>query len=225
MFLGLEDGTVDCFDLDRGIISPYRIRNLWFEQEALYRKSGAPGAPSARHIPMCTDIKIHPYDINLILIAHEGGISLYNVKQEHVVRTFQLIIPPGAIGGSSDPNDPSIFEDRRPKVNCLCFRPDGLMIAAGYSDGCIAFWSINDGEIPVTVRTIDRENASPLTGKSQPTLQSLRRFHRLNSQKESPYSDWRGVILPLAQVTILINRIRMTWPRTGVNWLFLVAYW
>ncbi|KAH9466929.1 hypothetical protein MJO28_000486 [Puccinia striiformis f. sp. tritici] len=158
MFLGLEDGTVDCFDLDRGIISPYRIRNLWFEQEALYRKSGAPGAPSARHIPMCTDIKIHPYDINLILIAHEGGISLYNVKQEHVVRTFQLIIPPGAIGGSSDPNDPSIFEDRRPKVNCLCFRPDGLMIAAGYSDGCIAFWSINDGEIPVTVRTIDREN-------------------------------------------------------------------
>ncbi|KAI9601021.1 hypothetical protein H4Q26_000818 [Puccinia striiformis f. sp. tritici PST-130] len=127
MFLGLEDGTVDCFDLDRGIISPYRIRNLWFEQEALYRKSGAPGAPSARHIPMCTDIKIHPYDINLILIAHEGGISLYNVKQEHVVRTFQLIIPPGAIGGSSDPNDPSIFEDRRPKI-------------------------------PVTVRTIDREN-------------------------------------------------------------------
>ncbi|KAA1127282.1 hypothetical protein PGTUg99_033946 [Puccinia graminis f. sp. tritici] len=128
---------------------------------------------------MCTDVKIHPTDINLIVIAHEGGISLYNLKQEHVVRTFELIIPPGAIGGNSDPNDPSVFEERRPNVTCICFRPDGLILAAGYSDGCMAFWSVEDGEIPLLVRTIDRENVfnfdwqeTPNTGPSQTSSSS-----------------------------------------------------
>lgn len=168
MFLGLEDGTVECFDLERGIIAPYRIRNLWFEQEALYRRSGVPGAPSSRHIPMCTDIKIHPNDLSLILIAHEGGISLYNLKLEKTVRIFELIIPPGAIGSNADPNHPSVFDERRPTVNCICFRPDGLMIAAGYSDGCLAFWSTNDGEAPVLVRTMDRENVFTFDWQEQP---------------------------------------------------------
>lgn len=157
MFLGLEDGTIDCYDLDRGIISPYRIRNLWFEQEELHRKSGTPRAPKAYHIPICTDIKIHPLDLNLILIAHDGGVTLYDLKQQSALRSFQLIIPAGSIGGISDPNDSSILEERKPSVICLCFRPDGLIFAAGYSDGCIAFWSI-EHELPLLVRTTDSED-------------------------------------------------------------------
>ncbi|OAV88956.1 hypothetical protein PTTG_12209 [Puccinia triticina 1-1 BBBD Race 1] len=199
MFLGLEDGTVECFDLERGIVSPYRIRNLWFEQEALYRRSGAPGAPSARHIPICTDIKIHPNDINLILIAHEGGISLYNLKQELVVRRFELIIPPGAIGGNSDPNHPSVFEERRPNVNCICFRPDGLIFAAGYSDGCLAFWSIDDGEIPLLVRTIDRENVTTFDWQEAPDTEISETVSAPGSQTREPIFRLAWSHSPVAQ--------------------------
>jgi hypothetical protein len=135
---------------------------------------------------MCTDIKIHPNDLNLILVAHEGGISLYNLKQEHTVRTFELIIPPGAIGANSNTNHPSVFEERRPKVNCVCFRPDGLMLAAGYSDGCLAFWSIYDGEAPVLVRTIDRENVFTFDWQDTPDIGASNVESSLNSTNREP---------------------------------------
>ncbi|CAH7690289.1 hypothetical protein PPACK8108_LOCUS25588 [Phakopsora pachyrhizi] len=150
IFLGLKDGTVDCFDAERGVLSPYRIRNLWSNiSPAHYRK----------HVPICTDIKLHPFDLNLLLIAHEGGISLYDLRQETIIRSYQLVIPPGAIGSITDPSDASLREERRPSVTCICFRPDGQMFVSGHSDGCFAFWSIEDGEVPILVRTMDQHDA------------------------------------------------------------------
>lgn len=32
LFLGLRDGTVDTYDLDRFCVSPYRVPNLWWEE-------------------------------------------------------------------------------------------------------------------------------------------------------------------------------------------------
>lgn len=159
LFLGLKDGTVDCFDLDRGVTSPYRIRNLWLEHDEMLRRSGVPDAPSRRHIPVCTDLKCHPLDLNLLLIAHEGGISLYDLKQQSVIRSYELVIPPGAIGSTRNSNSPLIFEERRPSVTCLAFRPDGEMFVSGHLDGCLAFWSLHDGDVPILVRTMEREDA------------------------------------------------------------------
>ncbi|MBW0465097.1 hypothetical protein O181_004812 [Austropuccinia psidii MF-1] len=157
MFLGLKDGTVDCFDLEVGIVSPYRIRNLWLEHEGLCQHQKPP-ATGPRQVPMCTDIKLHPFDLNLILIAYEAGISLYDFKQRFVIRSFQLTIPVGAIGSNTNPNDPSVFEERKPSVNCICFRPDAQIFVSGHSDGCLAFWSLEDDRLPILVRTMDQEN-------------------------------------------------------------------
>ncbi|KAH9824223.1 hypothetical protein DFH28DRAFT_1118027 [Melampsora americana] len=159
LFLGLKDGTVDCFDLDRGVTSPYRIRNLWLEHDEMLRRSGVPDAPSRRHIPVCTDLKCHPLDLNLLLIAHEGGISLYDLKQQSVIRSYELVIPPGAIGSTRHSNSSLIFEERRPSVTCLAFRPDGEMFVSGHLDGCLAFWSLHDDDVPILVRTMEREDA------------------------------------------------------------------
>ncbi|EGG11524.1 uncharacterized protein MELLADRAFT_91096 [Melampsora larici-populina 98AG31] len=159
LFLGLKDGTVDCFDLDRGVTSPYRIRNLWLEHDEMLRRSGVPDAPSRRHIPVCTDLKCHPLDLNLLLIAHEGGITLYDLKQQSAIRSYELVIPPGAIGSTRNSNSPLIFEERRPSVTCLAFRPDGEMFVSGHLDGCLAFWSLHDGDVPILVRTMEREDA------------------------------------------------------------------
>ncbi|KAG0146917.1 hypothetical protein CROQUDRAFT_77161 [Cronartium quercuum f. sp. fusiforme G11] len=158
LFLGLKDGTIDCFDLDRGVTSPYRIRNLWLEHDELLRRSGVPGAPSRLHIPVCTDLKFHPIDLNLLLIAYEGGIILYDIKQQKVIRSYELVIPPGAIGSTTQKNSNIIFEERRPSVTCLSFRSDGEVFISGHLDGSLTFWSIQDGDIPILVRTIERDN-------------------------------------------------------------------
>lgn len=51
LLIGGKDGTVDAYDLDRGILAPHaRIPNLWLEQEELLRRSGVPDAPSRRHM-------------------------------------------------------------------------------------------------------------------------------------------------------------------------------
>jgi syntaxin-binding protein 5 len=51
LFLGGKDGTVDLYDIDRGVLSPHaRIPNLWLAQEEILRRSGAHNAPSRRHM-------------------------------------------------------------------------------------------------------------------------------------------------------------------------------
>lgn len=52
LFMGLRDGTIDTFDMDRMCPSPYRVPNLWWEEEEILRKSGVPDAPSRRHVPL-----------------------------------------------------------------------------------------------------------------------------------------------------------------------------
>ncbi|SCV67903.1 BQ2448_5514 [Microbotryum intermedium] len=147
LFLGGKDGTVDIFDIDRGVLVPTsRIPNCWVQQEEILRRSGVPDAPSRRHIPVCTDVKTHPINLNLVLIAYDGGVSLFNLAQKRIERNWEceclwasgrdgprahsehvpilVVIPPGAVGGGNDTED-TIFSERRPPVTCLAWRPDG----------------------------------------------------------------------------------------------------
>ena len=50
LFLGYRDGCVECLDLERLCMSPYRIPNLGLEAEELLRRSGVPGAPRRTHV-------------------------------------------------------------------------------------------------------------------------------------------------------------------------------
>ncbi|EPQ26975.1 uncharacterized protein PFL1_05610 [Pseudozyma flocculosa PF-1] len=84
LFLGLRDGTVDAYDLDRLCPSPYRVPNLWWEEEEILRKSGVPDAPNRRHVPLIIDIKSHPKDLNQLLLAYEGGAILLDIKERAV---------------------------------------------------------------------------------------------------------------------------------------------
>ncbi|GAA5823542.1 hypothetical protein JCM5353_006298 [Sporobolomyces roseus] len=162
LFLGLSDGTVDIFDIDRGVLSrEVRIPNLWLAQEELLRRSGVPDAPSRRHIPICTDLKSHPLDLNLLLIAYEGGVSLWNLATQVCERNFDFVVPPGAPGGGNDVEE-ALFTERRPPVTCLAFRPDGLIFAAGHEDGTISFASTQD-ETPIAMRTLERADVNKTT--------------------------------------------------------------
>lgn len=52
--------------------------------------------------------------------------------------------------------------ERRLRVSCLAWRPDGQMFAVGHDDGCISFCAVNE-EYPIAVRTIEREDVSKAT--------------------------------------------------------------
>ncbi|SJX63506.1 uncharacterized protein SRS1_14262 [Sporisorium reilianum f. sp. reilianum] len=153
MFLGLRDGTVDAFDLERMCPSPYRVPNLWWEEEEILRKSGVPDAPNRRHVPLIIDIKTHPKDINQLLLAYEGGTILLDIRERAVLKTFQLRLLPGALGSGGHPD--LIWTERAPPATCIAWRPDGEMFAMGHEDGCISFWCIRDDDKPIMVRTLD----------------------------------------------------------------------
>lgn len=162
LFLGGKDGTVDVFDLDRGVLAPHaRIPNLWLAQEEILRRSGVPDAPSRRHIPVCYDVKCHPLDVNLVLVAYEGGVALWNIAEQRTERNFEFVIPPGAPGGGNDRED-TIFAERRPAVTCLAWRPDGLLFAVGHEDGCISFACVSDDN-PISIRTMERADVNKTT--------------------------------------------------------------
>lgn len=157
-FIGFKDGTVNCFDVATAKVSPYLIPNLWQQQEDLLRRSGMSTSPKHR-IPMCVDIKSHPRDLNYVLIAYDMGVVLWNWHKKTVERTFDLLLPPGAVGGS-DEQDPDLFTDRRPGVTCLAWRADGLVFCVGHEDGCLSFWDVSDGDKPIQVRTMDRTDVN-----------------------------------------------------------------
>ncbi|GAA6002391.1 uncharacterized protein JCM10292_006635 [Rhodotorula paludigena] len=162
LFLGCKDGTVDVFDIDRGSLAHHaRIPNLWLAQEEILRRSGVPGAPSRRHIPVCTDVKSHPLDINLVAVAYEGGVSLWNLATKQCERNWEFVLPPGAPGGGNDTEE-SLFMERRPPVTCLAWRPDGLLFAAGHEDGTLSFSSAED-EMPIMIRTLERVDVNKAT--------------------------------------------------------------
>lgn len=154
LFLGMRDGSIDAYDLSRLKLSPYRIANLWWEEEEILRKSGVPDAPSRRHIPLVVQIETHPKNLNHLLIAYEGGVVLLDVKAHSVLRTYQMrILPGGSGGGVANANE--VWLERSPAVTCIAWRPDGEVFVVGHEDGCFAFWSVRDDSKPLMVRTLD----------------------------------------------------------------------
>ncbi|CAO1622319.1 unnamed protein product [Sympodiomycopsis kandeliae] len=153
LFVGLRDGTVDTYDLERLHGSPYRIPNCWYEEEELLRKSGVPDAPPRRHVPLVTDMAISPKDLNVMLMAYEGGAVLLDIKQRSVIASFQLRLLPGAPGaGGIAPA--AIWTERGSPATCVAWRPDGQAFAIGHEDGLISFWNPIDDSKPVLVRSL-----------------------------------------------------------------------
>lgn len=155
MFLGLADGTVDAYDLERFAPAPYRIPNLWWNEEEAERRNGMPGAPSRLHVPLIIDIQTHPKDVNLLLLCYEGGAVLYSVRDKNALLAFQLRLLPGAPGPYADAPMEQIWSERACPATAIAWSPDGEQFAMGHENGCISFWSIKDEDKPLHVRTLD----------------------------------------------------------------------
>jgi hypothetical protein len=64
---------------------------------------------------MATCLAMNPRDINIMLIGYEGGVVAWDFRQNQVVKTFEMLLPPGAPGGGTYQNT-----DVRPFFSSSC---------------------------------------------------------------------------------------------------------
>ncbi len=103
-------------------------------------------------------------------------------KEQKALRTYELLMPAGAPGGSgyTDPvirffalhlpgmlnfSLQDLLKHRRPNVASLSVHPAGHFFAVGHVDGSIAFWAVEDDEQPLMVRTLDEVDVHKVDGE------------------------------------------------------------
>ena len=137
--IGLQNGEIVAFDLDRLQSTTFRIPNLWRERN-----------PRARLLPVLT-LQFHPRDIGSLLIGYPEGAVIYSFKQNKATKFFQYEIPRGAPGGDSDPTASSTI--RRPRLSHAIWHPLGTFVLTAHEDSSLVVWDITNEKV-VEARTL-----------------------------------------------------------------------
>ncbi|KAF8506641.1 lethal giant larvae like, C-terminal-domain-containing protein [Russula emetica] len=162
-FVGLESGEIKTYDLLCRRVSTYVIANAWETYEKNLIASGMlVDTEGTSRIPV--DVVLHPRNLDFIFIAYGGGIVLIDLKEQKALRTYELLIPAGAPGGSGY-TDPDLLKHRRPNISSISVHPAGHFFAVGHVDGSIAFWAVEDDEQPLMVRTLDEVDVHKVDGE------------------------------------------------------------
>lgn len=132
-------GEIVTYDLDRHIVAPFKLPNLWRERN-----------PRARILPIVS-LQFHPRDIGTILIGYSDGAVIFSVKQNKPMKYFQYEVPKGAPGGDSDPS--AAREVRWPRITKAIWHPTGTFILTAHDDSSLVFWDPKDGRV-VMARTL-----------------------------------------------------------------------
>ncbi|KAL1953139.1 hypothetical protein VTO42DRAFT_3553 [Malbranchea cinnamomea] len=138
-FIGLQNGELVTYDLDRHVLTPFTLPNFWKERN-----------PKSRIVPIVS-LAFHPRDIGKLLIGYSEGAVIFSVKQNVPTKYFHYEVPRGAPGGDSDPS--LAQEPRRPRLTKALWHPTGTFILTVHEDSSLVFWDPKDGRI-VMARTI-----------------------------------------------------------------------
>ncbi|KAH9858315.1 lethal giant larvae like, C-terminal-domain-containing protein [Lenzites betulinus] len=190
-FIALGDGEIKTYDLLCSRISPYTMPNQWrlYEKKSLASELSLVGAPGSDVI---IDISIHPRDLNLLFVVYEGGVLVSDLKEQNTVRAFELILSPGAPGGSGF-HAKDVLLPRRLQATALAIHPSGHILAVGYSDGTIGFWALEDEDKPLALRTIDSSGDEDLSA-----IDSVKLEETLSAPQKHPAEPPREPIFKLA---------------------------
>ncbi|KAL3475029.1 lethal giant larvae like, C-terminal-domain-containing protein [Aspergillus californicus] len=129
-FIGLQNGDVIAYDLDREAMTPFKIPNLWAQRNA-----------RARLCPVVS-LSFSSRDIGKILIGYPDGAVVFSFKQNLAQHYFEYEVPPGALGGNRDipPRDL-----RKPKLTRALWHPNGIFVLTVHDDNSLVFWDSKDG--------------------------------------------------------------------------------
>lgn len=137
--IGLQNGMVIAYDLDRQKLAPLRLPNFWLEQY-----------PRPRMLPIVS-MQLHPRDIGQLLIGYTEGAVIYSFKQNAPLKFFRYEVPVGAPGGTADPGKTNAI--RTPRLVHALWHPTGTFIVTAHDDESLVFWDPKDGRV-VMARTL-----------------------------------------------------------------------
>ena len=129
--------------MDREGVAPFRISNLWREQNSRTRMT--PVASMA----------FHPRDIGSLLIGYPEGAAIFSFQLNKATKFFRYEVPAGALGGDSDPASAS--RHRVPRLTQAIWHPTGTFILTGHEDSSLVIWDAKDGR-KILARTLQTSN-------------------------------------------------------------------
>ncbi|KAJ5950840.1 Lethal giant larvae (Lgl)-like C-terminal [Penicillium vulpinum] len=150
-FIGLQNGEIIAYDLDRESLTPFKVPNLWLERN-----------PRARFFPVIS-LEFSPRDIGKILVGYPEGAVTFTFKQNIAQKYFVYEIPPGAPGGDNLPS----HEVRRPKLTKATWHPNGIFILTAHEDSSLVLWDTKDGR-KLHARTVQTPNVDQPGGTGRP---------------------------------------------------------
>lgn len=145
LFVGLDNGQVLVYDVDRGSMANFRIDNL---QKSLY--------PRLRMSP-AIDVALHPRNPSLLLVCYIETAIVFNMVTQEIVFGLRYELPSHAPGGDTDPGVVSQF--RNPPLLRALWHPHGHHILTVHVDGSLVFWDATEGVL-ILARTIMRTNVN-----------------------------------------------------------------
>lgn len=154
-FIGLHNGDVMAYDLDRRSLSrSFRLPNFWREKD-----------PGARTVAL-TCMAMHPRDVGKLLIGYTHGAVIYSFKQNKAVQFLEYVVPRGAPGG----NGAGMETIRKPRLTHALWHPSGTFILTAHDDGSLVFWDPKDARIVLarTLKTVGIE--LPASSPVQPVV-------------------------------------------------------
>ncbi|KAI9037577.1 putative SNARE-dependent exocytosis protein (Sro7) [Aspergillus affinis] len=152
-FIGLQNGDIIAYDLDRESLTPFKIPNLWASRN-----------PRARFCPVLA-LSFSPRDIGKILVGYPEGAVTFSFKQNVAQKYFEYEVPQGAFGGNGEV---PAHEPRRPRLTQALWHPNGIFILTVHDDNSLVFWDTKDGR-RIMARSIQDANIDqPGAGPERP---------------------------------------------------------
>lgn len=188
LLIGLQNGQVHIFDVDRLSQTPFRIDNL---QKKIM--------PKAKMSPV-TSILYNPRDIGTVLITYSHSAIIYSMISGEIKQTLIYQLDKSAKGFAAanfvaNGGKKKMFggsKDVIPEIVKSQWHPNGLHVATLHADGTIVFWDAGSGTI------LDARNLF-VTGLHKPG-QSL----DPESSPSAPITDIRWVCAEEPEITQLL---------------------
>lgn len=163
VMIGLQNGEIIAYDLDRQRLAPLRIPNLWRER-----------TPRARATQVAS-LSFHPRDIGTLLIGYADGAVLFSFQSNAPTKYFQYELPAGAPGGDLETSRGNAI--RYPRLTQALWHPTGTFILTVHEDSSFVLWDPTPKEAKkILARTLQASHvdqpgaASSVSGSSKGTI-------------------------------------------------------
>lgn len=145
-------GETIAYDLDRHCLTPFKIPNLWLEQN-----------PRSRFNPVVS-LAFSTRDIGKILIGYPEGAVTFSFKQNIKQKTFVYEVPVGAPGGDTELPAAGV---RRPRLTNAIWHPNGIFVLTVHEDTSLVLWDSKDGR-KLHARSVEAVNVDQPGASGRP---------------------------------------------------------